>query len=123
MESNLAEYLEYLCSENDDLSSLLIVNNEGFTIASSISGSTDRTLVSGMCTAIKCISKELIQETMNSNLKRLMVDCTEGFILIQPLDQKGTLVASCKSAVILRDLDIPSIKSYFYGQKDHLIAL
>ena len=60
MDSNLAEYLEYLCSENDDLTGLIIVSNEGFPLASSITSFTDQTLISGMCTALKCVSKQQI---------------------------------------------------------------
>jgi len=57
MNSDLAEYLEYLCSENDDVNGILVVSNEGLPIAlaSSNTGSADQILVSGMCTALKCI--------------------------------------------------------------------
>jgi predicted regulator of Ras-like GTPase activity (Roadblock/LC7/MglB family) len=115
MNSDLAEYLEYLCSENDDVNDLLVVSNEGLpiAIASSNSGSTDQTLVSGMCTALKCISKELVSETMDSNLKRILVDCTNGVILVKPLNKKGILVVSCKNAAALNELNIPSIQMYF----------
>lgn len=122
MESNLEEYLDYLCNEHDDLSSLFIVNNEGFTLASS--EGTDRTLVSGMCTALKCISKEFILEMTNSkNLERMLVDCTEGVILIKPLSKEGILVASCNDAGVLNKLDIATIQSYFENQQDQIIAL
>ena len=126
MDSDLAEYLEYLCNENDDLSGLIIVSNEGLPIAhaSSITKFTDQTLLSGMCTALKCIGKELIQETIKSSLKRMLVDCTDGVILIQPLpNQEGILVASCKNAAALSELDIPSIQTYFSSHQDQLVAL
>jgi predicted regulator of Ras-like GTPase activity (Roadblock/LC7/MglB family) len=115
MNSDLAEYLEYLCSENDDISGLLVVSNEGLPIAlaTSNTGGADQTLVSGMCTALKYIGKELISETTDSDLKRILVDCTDGLILIQPLNKKGILVVSCKNAAALKELDISSIKMYF----------
>jgi predicted regulator of Ras-like GTPase activity (Roadblock/LC7/MglB family) len=121
MEFNLSEYLEYLCNEHDDLSSLFIVNNEGFTLVSS--GATDRTLVSGMCTALKCISQEFILEMTNSkNLERMLVDCTDGVILIKPLNKEGILVASCRDAGVLNKLDIKAIQSYFENQQDQIVA-
>jgi predicted regulator of Ras-like GTPase activity (Roadblock/LC7/MglB family) len=115
MNSDLAEYLEYLCSENDDIMGLLVVSNEGLPIAlaSSNTGSTDQTLVSGMCTALKCIGKELVSETMDSDLKRILVDCTNGVILIQPLNKKVILVVSCKNAAALNELNVASIQMYF----------
>jgi len=115
MNSDLAEYLEYLCSENDDVNGLLVVSNEGLPIAlaSSNTGSADQILVSGMCTALKCIGKELSNETMDSDLKRILIDCTDGVILIQPLNKKGILVVSCKNAAALNELNIPSIQMYF----------
>ncbi|MHA1320366.1 MAG: roadblock/LC7 domain-containing protein [Promethearchaeota archaeon] len=115
MNSDLAEYLEYLCCENDDINGLLVVSNEGLPIAlaSSNTGSTDQTLVSGMCTALKCIGKELVSETMDSDLKRILVDCTNGVILIQPLNKKGILVVSCKNAAALNELNVPSIQIFF----------
>ena len=115
MNSDLKEYLEYLCSENDDINGLIVVSNEGLPIAfaSSITGIPDQTLVSGMCTALKCISKELINEIMDSDLKRILVDCTNGVILIQSLNRKGILVASCKNAVALNELNVPSIQMHF----------
>lgn len=121
MESDLSEYLEYLCNENDDLSSLIIVNNEGFTLASS--GDNDRTLVSGMCTALKCISKEFIQEITKNNLNRMLLDCTDGVILIKPLNKESILVASCKDAGVLNKLDISTLQSFFTDKQDHIIAL
>ena len=115
MNSDLGEYLEYLCSENDDINGLIVVNNEGLPIAlaSSNTWSTDQTLVSGMCTALKYISKELISETMDSDLKRILIDCTNGVILIQPLNQKRILIASCKNAAVLNELNISSIRMHF----------
>ena len=115
MNSDLPEYLEYLCSENEDINNLIIVSNEGLPIAFAFSNSirSDQTLVSGMCTALKCIGKELISETMDSDLKRILVDCTNGVILIQPLNQKRILIASCKNAAVLNELNISSIRMHF----------
>lgn len=121
MESNLAEYLEYLCRENDEISGLIVVSNEGLPIA--VTGESDQTLISGMCTALKCIGKELVSETMNSELKKILVDCSNGVILIQPLNQKGILVASCKNAEILSEHDISSIQKYFSAKHNHLIVI
>ena len=115
MDSDLAEYLEYLCSENDSLNGLIIVSNEGFPIAlaSSITEFTDQILVSGICTAINCICRELISETTDSDLKRILVDCSSGVILIQQLNHKGILVASCENTAALSEVDISSIQMYF----------
>ena len=115
MDSDLAEYLEYLCSENDSINGLIVVSNEGLPIAlsPSITGFTDQILVSGICTALNCICRELISETIDSDLKRILVDCTDGVILIQRLNQKGILVASCENAAALSELDIPSILMHF----------
>ena len=114
MNSDLAEYLEYLCSENDDIISLIVVSNEGLPIAlaSSTMAFTDQTLVSGMCTALKYISQELISEMTASDLRRILVDCSKGLILIQQLNQSSILVASCKNEAALSTLDIPSIQMY-----------
>ena len=115
MNSDLAEYLEYLCSENDNINELIVVSNEGLPIAlaSSINGFTDQTLVSGMCTALKYIGQELISEITTSDLKRILVDCSNGLILIQQLNQKSILVASYKKEAALSELDISSIQMYF----------
>jgi predicted regulator of Ras-like GTPase activity (Roadblock/LC7/MglB family) len=115
MNSDLAEYLEFLCSEIDDINSLIVVSNEGLPIALASSIQTsDQTLISGMSTALKCICRELISETMNNNLKRILIDCTDGVILIQPfVNQEGTLVASCRNAAALNKLNISSIQKYF----------
>jgi len=114
MNSDLVEYLEYLCLENDDINDLIVVSNEGLPIAltSSITGFTDQTLVSGMCTALKYIGQELISEITGSNLKRILVDCSSGLILIQQLNQNSILVASCKNDVALSELDISSLQMY-----------
>jgi predicted regulator of Ras-like GTPase activity (Roadblock/LC7/MglB family) len=125
LDSNLEEYLEYLCSETNDIDGLIVVSNEGLPIAVATSvQNSDQTLISGMCTALKCIGKELIQETTNSNLKRMLVDCSDGVILIQPFpNQEGILVASSKNAVALKKLEISSIQMYFSSDHDHLVAL
>jgi len=125
LDSNLEEYLEYLCSETNDINGLIVVSNEGLPIAIATSvQNSDQTLISGMCAALKCIGKELIQETTNSNLKRMLVDCSDGVILIQPFpNQEGILVASSKNAVALKKLDISSIQMYFSSDHDHLVAL
>jgi len=126
LDSDLAEYLEDLCSEINDIIGLLVVSNEGLPIAlaPSITSYTDQTLISGMCTALKCIGKELIQETTNSIFKRMLIDCSDGVILIQPFsNQEGILVASCKNAAALSKLDVSSIQTYFSDHHDHLIAL
>ncbi|MHA1508991.1 MAG: roadblock/LC7 domain-containing protein [Promethearchaeota archaeon] len=114
MNSDLAEYLEYLCSENEDINDLIVVSNEGLPIAlaSSIWGFTDETLVSGMCTALKFIGQGLINEITESKLKRILVDCSNGLILIQQLNQNFILVASCKNDKALSELEIPSIQMY-----------
>ena len=115
MNSDLAEYLEYLCSEDEDINDLIVVSNEGLPIAlaSSIRGNTDETLVSGMCTALKYIGQGLTNEITESNLKRILVDCSNGLILLQQLNQKCILVASCKNERALNELDIPSIQMCF----------
>ena len=115
MNSDLTEYLEFLCSDIDDINGLIVASNEGLPIALASSVQTsDQTLISGMCTALKCIGRELIRETMDSNLKRILVDCTDGVILIQPFpNQERILVASCKNAIALNKLDISSIQMYF----------
>jgi predicted regulator of Ras-like GTPase activity (Roadblock/LC7/MglB family) len=115
MNSVLAEYLEDLCSENDDIIDLIVVNNEGLPIAlaSSITGFTDQTLVSGICTALKYIAQELIREIAKNDLKRLLIDCSNGIILIQPINQNEILVASCKKEAVLSKLHFPSIQMYF----------
>jgi len=117
MNSDLANYLE-LCCENEDINDIIIVSNEGLPIAlaSSVQNS-DQTLVSGMCTALKCIGRELVSETMNTELKRILVDCSNGVILIYPLNHKGILVVSCKNAAVLSEIDISSIQTYFSAQK------
>jgi len=121
MESDLADYLEYLCSENKDISNIIVVSNEGLPIA--ITGGSDQTLVSGMCTALKCIGKELVSETMNNELKSILLDCSNGVILIQPLNQKAILVASGNNAGLLTDFDVSSIKRYFSAHQNHLVAI
>jgi predicted regulator of Ras-like GTPase activity (Roadblock/LC7/MglB family) len=125
METDLEEFLENICHENDDIKDLIIVSEEGLpiAIASSISGYADQTLVSGMCTALNCIGRELIHETKNSTLKRMLVDCTDGAILIQPLNQKGILVASCKDASVLSELDVTSIQEYFTAHQNQLAVM
>ena len=115
MDFDLTEYLEYLCSENDDIIGLIVVSNEGLPIAlaSSTTGFTDHTIVSGMCTALKYIGQELISEITASDLKRIMVDCSSGLVLIQQLNHNSILVASCKKEAALSQLDISSIQMYF----------
>lgn len=85
---------------------------------------SDQTLISGMCTALNCISKELVKETTNSNLKRMLIDCTDGVILIQPFPNlEGILIASSKNAEVLKELDVSSIQSYLAGSRDQLVAM
>jgi predicted regulator of Ras-like GTPase activity (Roadblock/LC7/MglB family) len=124
MEANLTEYLEYLCSENDDISDLIIVNDEGLPIAHATSHQTsDQTLVSGMCTALNCIGRELIREILDVKLKRFLVECSKGVVLIQPLNQKGILVASCSDMAVLSKIDVSSIQRYFISQQNHIVAI
>jgi len=123
MNSDLNNYLE-LCCEKEDINDLIIVSNEGLPIALASSILTsDQILVSGMCTALKCIGRELIRETMDSDFKRMLVDCTEGVILIQPLNPRAILVASCRTASVLKDIDIPSIQLYLNNPTNSLVAL
>jgi len=115
MDSDLAEYLEDLCNENDDIIGLIVVSKEGLPIAlaSSFNRFVDQTLVSGMCTALKYIGQKLISEITASDLKRILVDCSSGLVLIQQLNQNSILVASCKNKAALSELDISSIQMYF----------
>ncbi|NHJ21097.1 MAG: roadblock/LC7 domain-containing protein [Candidatus Lokiarchaeota archaeon] len=124
MEANLTEYLEYLCSENDEINDLIVVNDEGLPIAMATSNQTsDQTLVSGMCTALNCIGRELIREMLEGKLKRLLVDCSEGVVLIQPLNQQRILVASCSDMAVLSKIDVSSIQRYIITQQNHLVAM
>ena len=124
MEANLIEYLEYLCSENDEINDLIIVNDEGLPIAMASSNQTsDQTLVSGMCTALNCIGRELIREMLEGKLKRLLVDCSDGVVLIQPLNQKRILVASCSDMAVLSKIDVSSIQRHFITQQNHLVTM
>lgn len=125
MERELAELLEDLCRENEKIKDLIVVSEEGMPIAvaSSLTGYADQTLVSGMCTALNCIGRELIREVKESELKRVLIDCTDGAILIQPLNQKGILVASCKDASVLSELDVTSIQAYFTAHQNHLAVM
>ena len=115
MDSDQVEYLEYLCREKDDINDIIVVSNEGLPIAlaSSTTEFSDQTLVSGMSIALKYISQELISEITESDLKCVLIDCTNGVVLIQQLNQNCVLVASCKKDATLSELDIPSIQKYF----------
>ena len=56
-------------------------------------------------------------------LKPILLDCgSNGVILIQPLNQKAILVASCKDATVLNELDTSSIQMHFSAQHNHLVA-
>ena len=111
--SNLEEYLENLCKKNIGINAIIIVGNEGLPIVSFVHESTDRTLIAAICAALRWIGRQFVDEIIAGNLKRILLDCSNGAILIQPLNCDGILIASCKSATLLNELDIEFIQSYF----------
>ncbi len=111
--SNLEEYLEKLCKKNIGISTIIVVGNEGLPIASFVNENTDRTLIAAICAALRWIGRQFVGEIRAGNLKRILIDCSNGTILIQPLNHYGILIASCKSANLLNKLDIEFIKSFF----------
>jgi len=113
MMSNLEEYLENLCKKNIGISAIIVVGNEGLPIASFVHETTDRTLIAAICAALRWIGKQFVGEIVAGKLKRILIDCSNGAILIQPLNPYGILIASCKSATLLNELDIEFIQSYF----------
>ena len=110
---NLEEYLENLCNKNIGISSIIVVGNEGLPIASFVDKDIDRTLIAAISAALRWIGKQFVGEIMTGNLKRILIDCSNGAILIQPLNHYGILIASCKNATLLNELDIEFIQSYF----------
>jgi len=113
MMSNLEEYLENICKKNIGISAIIVVGNEGLPIASFVDKNTDRTLIAAICAALRWIGKQFVGEIIAGNLKRILIDCSNGAILIQPLNHYGILIASCKSATLLNELDIELIQSFF----------
>lgn len=113
MMSNLEEYLENLCNENIGISAIIVVGNEGLPIASFVDQNTDRTLIAAISAALRWIGKQFVGEITAGNLKRILIDCSNGAILIQPLNHYGILLASCKSATLLNEIDVEFIQSFF----------
>lgn len=111
--SNLEEYLENLCKKNIGISAIIVVGNEGLPIASFVDESTDRTLIAAIGAALRWIGRQFVDEIIAGNLKRILIDCSNGAILIQPLNHNGILIASCKNTTLLNELDIEFIQSFF----------
>lgn len=111
--SNLEEYLEIFCKKNLGISAIIVVSNEGLPIASFIDKNTDRTLIAAISAALRWIGRLFVGEIVAGNLKRILIDCSNGAILIQPLKDYGIIIASCKSATLLNDLDVEFIQSFF----------
>jgi len=111
--SNLEEYLENLCKENIGIGAIIVVGNEGLPIASFVDKNIDRTLIAAISTALRWIGRQFVGEIIADNLKRILIDCSDGAILIQPLNHYGILIASCKSATVFNELDIEFIQSFF----------
>jgi len=111
--SDLEEYLENIIKKNIGISSIIVVGNEGLPIASFVHENTDRTLIAAIGAALRWIGRQFVGEIIAGNLKRILIDCSNGVILIQPLNHYGILIASCKSATLLNELDIEFILSYF----------
>ncbi len=111
--SNLEEYLENLCKKNVGISAIIVMGNEGLPIASFVDENTDRTLIAAICAALRWIGRQFLGEIIAGNLKRILIDCSNGAILIQPLNHYGILIASCKSATLLNEIDVEFIQSFF----------
>jgi predicted regulator of Ras-like GTPase activity (Roadblock/LC7/MglB family) len=111
--SNLEEYLENLCKENIGIGAIIVVGNEGLPIASFVDKNIDRTLIAAISAALRWIGRQFVGEIIADNLKRILIDCSDGAILIQPLNHYGILIASCKSATVFNELDIEFIQSFF----------
>ena len=111
--SNLEEYIKNICKKNLGINAIIVVGNEGLPIASFIDQNTDHTLIAAICAALRWIGKQFVSEIITGNLKRILIDCSNGAILIQPLNHYGILLASCNSATLLNELDIEFIQSYF----------
>lgn len=111
--SDLEEYLENISKKNIGISAIIVVGNEGLPIASFVHENTDRTLIAAIGAALRWIGRQFVGEIIAGNLKRILIDCSNGVILIQPLNHYGILIASCKSATLLNELDIEFIQSYF----------
>ena len=113
MRSNLEEYLENLGKKNIGISVIIVVGNEGLPIASFVDENTDRTLIAAISAALRWIGRQFVDEITFGNLKRILIDCSNGTILIQPLKDYGILIVSCKNATLLNELDIELIQSFF----------
>jgi len=113
MMSNLEKYLENICKKNIGINAIIIMGNEGLPIASFVDENTDRTLISAIGAALRWIGRQFIGEIIAGNLKRILIDCSNGAILIQPLNHYGILLASCKSATLLNELDIEFMSLIF----------
>ena len=113
MMSNLEEYLEDLCKRIIGINAIIVVGNEGLPIASFVDENTDRTLIAAISAALRWIGRQFVGEITAGNLKRILIDCSNGAILIQPLNHYGILLASCKSATLLNEIDIEYIQSFF----------
>lgn len=90
--------LRRLNSISSDIEASAVMTGDGLSIASALGGGVDDDRFGAMCASLLALADRTVKEISRGDLKQVLVEGTEGSMLIVRINEKGVLAVSAQSS-------------------------
>jgi uncharacterized protein len=89
---NVSEHLRGLRSSTPEIIGAVIVNMDGFVVASVVPSEVDEELIGGMAAALLGVGERIADDLMRANMEQVYVRSPKGYVIINAISNDSALV-------------------------------
>lgn len=89
---NVSEHLRGLRSSTPEIIGAVIVNMDGFVVASVVPSEVDEELIGGMAAALLGVGERIADDLMRANMEQLYVRSPKGYVIVNAISNDSALV-------------------------------
>lgn len=89
---NVSEHLRGLRSSTPEIIGAVIVNMDGFVVASVVPSEVDEELIGGMAAALLGVGERIAFDLMRADMEQVYVRSPKGYVIINAISKDSALV-------------------------------
>lgn len=89
---NVSEQLRGLRSSTPEIIGAVIVNMDGFVVASVVPSEVDEELIGGMAAALLGVGERIADDLMRADMEQVYVRSPKGYVIINAISKDSALV-------------------------------
>lgn len=90
--SKITDALRVLRTSTPDIVGAVVVNMEGFVVASLLPSDVDEELIAGMAASLLGVGERISADLMGANMEQIYTRSPKGYIVLQAINNEAALV-------------------------------